>query len=73
MNLDVRSINHGFKMTKISKFQSEPTIETELTRNEQIMNLIESFDKFACSDSEQLKKLPTLDYVYPKINNCNFS
>ena len=52
MNLDVRSINHGFKMTKISKFQSEPSIETELTRNEQIMNLIESFDKFACSDSE---------------------
>ena len=50
--LDVRSINHGFKMTGLSLFQSEPTIETKLTPDERIMNLCERFDKFACSDSE---------------------
>ena len=51
-NLDVRSSNHGFSATGLSKFQSEPILETELTQNERILNLIESFDKFACSDSE---------------------
>ena len=50
--LDVKSINHGFKMTGLSLFQSEPTIETKLTPEERIMNLCERFDKFACSDSE---------------------
>ena len=39
-NLDVRSVNHGFKKTGLSKFQSEPVIETQLTREEDIMNLI---------------------------------
>jgi len=51
-SMDVRSINHGFKKTGLSLFQSEPTIEVELTREEQILNLCERFDKFACSDSE---------------------
>ena len=52
-NLDVRSVNHGFKKTKISKFQSEPILETPLTREEQVQNLIERFDRFACSDSDE--------------------
>lgn len=52
-NLDVTSINHGFKKTVLSKFQSEPVLETQLTRDEDIMNLIESFDRFASSDSEE--------------------
>ena len=51
-NMNVKSINHGFKRTGLALFQSEPTIEVELTREEQILNLCERFDKFACSDSE---------------------
>ena len=51
-SMDVRSINHGFKKTGLSLFQSEPTIEVELTLEEQILNLCERFDKFACSDSD---------------------
>ena len=51
-SMDVKSINHGFKKTGLALFQSEPTIETELTREEQILNLCDRFDKFACSDSE---------------------
>ena len=47
-----RSINHGFSATKLNKFQSEPTLETELSQEERIMNLIESFDRFECSDSD---------------------
>ena len=50
--LDVKSINHGFKTTGLALFQSEPTQETVLSREEQILNLCERFDKFACSDSE---------------------
>ena len=42
-SMDVRSINHGFKKTGLSLFQSEPTIEVELTREEQILNLYERF------------------------------
>ena len=52
-NLDVRSVNHGYKKTGISKFQSEPVLETPLTREEQVQNLIERFDRFACSDSDE--------------------
>ena len=51
-NLDVRSSNHGFSATKLNKFQSEPTLETELSQEERILNLIESFDRFECSDSD---------------------
>ena len=51
LNAD-ESINHGFKTTGLALFQSEPTIETVLSREEQILNLCERFDKFACSDSE---------------------
>ena len=51
-NLDVRSTNHGFSATKLNKFQSEPTLETELSQEERILNLIESFDRFECSDSD---------------------
>ena len=52
-NLEIKCINHGFKKTGLTKFQSEPAMETPLTREEAIMNLIESFDKFACSDSDE--------------------
>ena len=52
-NLDVRSVNHGYKKTGISKFQSEPVLETPLTRDEQVQNLIERFDRFVCSDSDE--------------------
>ena len=38
--------------TGLNLFQSEPTIEVQLTQKEQILNLRERFDKFACSDSE---------------------
>ena len=37
----------------LSKFQSEPVLETPLTREEQVQNLIERFDRFACSDSDE--------------------
>ena len=52
-NLDVRSVNHGYKKTGISKFQSEPVLETPLTRDEQVQNLLERFDRFVCSDSDE--------------------
>ena len=45
-----KCVNHGFKKTGLPKFQSEEVIETEVTPGEQLMNLIERFDKFACSD-----------------------
>ena len=51
-NMDVRSVNDGFKKTGLSKFQSEPVLETPLSREEQVMNLIERFDRFQCSDSD---------------------
>ena len=51
-SMDVKSINFGLKKTGLNLFQSEPTTEVELTREEQILNLCERFDKFACSDSE---------------------
>ena len=51
-NLDVRSSNHGFRASELTKFKSEPTVESELSHNERILNLIESFDKFACFDSD---------------------
>lgn len=50
--LDFKSINYGFKRTGLSLFKSEPTMETLLSREEQILNLYERFDKFACSDPE---------------------
>ena len=52
-NMDVKCINHGFKKTGLSKFQLQPVLETPLTREEEVMNLIESFDRFACSDSDE--------------------
>ena len=52
-NLETGCVNHGFKKTGLSKFQSESVIETPLTQEEEVMNLIERFDKFACSDSEE--------------------
>ena len=50
--LDVRVINNGFKKTKIEKFQSEETLEIEISREEQLMNIIERMDKFRCDDSD---------------------
>ena len=44
---------HGYKKTGISKFQSEPVLETPLTRDEQVQNLLERFDRFVCSDSDE--------------------
>ena len=51
--LDVRVINNGFKKTKIEKFQSEETLEIEISREEQLMNIIERMDKFRCDDSDE--------------------
>ena len=50
--LDVRVINNGFKKTKIEKFQSEETLEIEISREEQLMNIIERMEKFRCDDSD---------------------
>ena len=50
--LDVRVINNGFKKTKIEKFQSEETLEIEISREEELMNIIERMDKFRCDDSD---------------------
>ena len=52
-DLDVKCINDGYKKTGLSIFQSEPTIETQLSREEQVMNLCERFERFACSDSDE--------------------
>ena len=38
--------------TKIEKFQSEETLEIEISREEQLMNIIERMDKFRCDDSD---------------------
>ena len=38
---------------KKRKFQSEPTLETTLTREEEVQNIIDRFDRFACSDSDE--------------------
>ena len=35
------------------KFQTEPVLETPMTREEQVQNLIDLFDRFACSDSDE--------------------
>ena len=51
--LDVRVINNRFKKTKIEKFQSEETLEIEISREEQLMNIIERMDKFRCDDSDE--------------------
>ena len=48
--LDVRIINNGFKKTKIEKFQSEEPLD--ISREEQLMNIIERMDKFRCDDSD---------------------
>ena len=50
--LDVRVINNGFKKTKIAKFQSEETLQIEISRDEQLMNVIERMEKFRCDDSD---------------------
>ena len=50
--LDVPITNNGFKKTGLKLFQSEPTIETELTQDERIQYLCEQMDEFACSDSD---------------------
>ena len=47
----------GFSATKLNKFQSEPTLATELSQEERILNLIDSFDRFECSDSDDEKIL----------------
>ena len=49
--LDLRVINNGFKKTKIEKFQSKETLEIEISRDEQLMNIIERMEKFRCDDS----------------------
>ena len=51
-SMDLKSINHGFKKTGLNLFQSEPIVEVKLTREEQILNLCERFDKLSCSDLE---------------------
>ena len=36
----------------IEKFESEETLEIEISREEQLMNIIERMDKFRCDDSD---------------------
>ena len=50
--LDIRVINDGFKKTKIEKFQSEETLQIDISRDEQLMNVIERMEKFRCDDSD---------------------
>ena len=52
--LDIKVINNGFKKTELPQFKTAEVIEPpELSRAEEIMNICERFDKFAChSDSE---------------------
>ena len=50
--LDIRVINNGFKKTKNEKFQSEKTLEIEISREKQLMNIIERMDKLRCDDSD---------------------
>ena len=50
--LDIRVINDGFKKTKIEKFQSEETLQIEISRDEQLLNVIERMEKFRCDDSD---------------------
>ena len=38
--------------TKIEKFQTEETLEIEISREEELMNIIERMDKFRCDDSD---------------------
>ena len=65
-SMDVKSINFGFKKTGLNFFQSEPTTEVELTREEQILNLCERFDKFACRNE-------CSSFLYPNKVSSNFS
>ena len=37
---------------KIEKFQAEETLEIEISREEQLMNIIERMYKFRCDDSD---------------------
>ena len=50
--LDIRVINDGFKKTKIEKFQSEETLQIEISRDEQLLNVIERMEKFLFDDSD---------------------
>ena len=50
--LDTRVINDGFKKTKIRKFQSEETLQIDISRDEQLMKVIERMEKFRCDDSD---------------------
>ena len=40
------------KKTKIEKFQSEETLQIEISRDEQLLNVIERMEKFRCDDSD---------------------
>ena len=52
--LDIKVINNWFKKMELPQFNTVEAAELpELCREEQIMNLCERFDKFACdSDNE---------------------
>ena len=51
-DLDIRVINNGFKKTQIKKFLTEETIQIDISREEQLMNIIERMEKFRCDDSD---------------------
>ena len=40
------------KKIKIVKFQSEKTLEIEISREEQLIKIIERMEKFRCDDSD---------------------
>ena len=50
--LNIRVINNEFKRTKIEKYQSDKTLEIEISRKKQLMNNIERIEKFRCDDSD---------------------
>ena len=44
------SDKYWIQKTKIEKFESEETLEIEISREEQLMNIIERMEKFRCDD-----------------------
>ena len=53
IRLKSRHKSHNrFRKNKIENFQSEETLEIEISREEQLMNIIERMDKFRCDDSD---------------------
>ena len=52
-NIDIRCVNNGFKKTEFSKSELHLVLKTQLTHEEEVMNLIERFDRFTCFDFDE--------------------